>query len=804
MKTIKKHKSYRLSLKEKLTALGLDVTYIRAEGDYLYQKNGDFEVEILDFVGAYGANLLGHFHKKLIETLSVFFKKQAPIFAQGSVRKEAEELNDKLREIFGNYTVILTNTGAETVETAVKHAFLENGKTRCWAIKNAYHGKSLGTLPFSKIHNRPFKQNDFQIDFIDPDEPETWEAALSRIEEVSFSIVEPIRGEGGVIALPTKFVDWLNLVTEKHNIPIIVDEIQTGLGRTGQLLASDQIGLRKDYICLSKALSGGIVKIGALLVSDKRFVKDFSILNTSTFADDGFSSTIAKRVLEIILEENLSGKCAEKGAFLKEELLKIQDDFPTVIKEVRGEGLMLGIEFQLQKKSSSNLLRIFSETEYFGYAIAGYLLHEHRVRVMPTLNSPNTLRVQPSAYVTQKQMYIFLKGLRSVCEIVSKADAGCFLSYLVGRRLERISDYRSIDIFKHEAPSGKKKVAFLGHLITAKDLALWDKSFENWSVSEIEKLISRTAEFLDPVIFDQVNVRTPSGETVHLNFIGMFLDSREIEEAYRSKNFHWIIDKIQHAANIAENAGCQVLGLGGFTSILTKNGKRIKTENLKLTTGNSLTVGMGIEAIRRAAKHKNMEVENSSIAIIGAGGNIANTYTEILSRQAEKMILISRTLNNPVVEDLKNNLLQKNPSLKIEITDQIEAIKTCEIVIASSNSSHPVIFPEHLSPVTKIICDLAVPPDVDKSVGLVFPDLLVIKGGIIRLPAGNDFIIGGIPLPSGHVFACMGETLVMGLDNHKNFSGSIGTVCPQSTRQVLKLAEKFGFELGALKMEQSF
>ena len=797
-------KGYRNKLKEKLHALGLDVSYTRSEGDILYQKTDKAEGKILDLVGGYGTNFLGHSHNKLLATVSDFFRKQIPIFTQGSIGSEVQALNSKLRELFGSYQVILTNTGAETVETAVKHAILENGKPRCLAIVNAYHGKSLATLSFSELHNEPYNRNDLQIDFLDPQDPETWDAALASIEEVSFAIVEPIRGEAGVIPLPTEFVEWLNAVTAKYNIPIIVDEIQTGLGRTGSLLASDKIGLRKDYICLSKALGGGIAKIGALLVSEERFVEDFSILNTSTFSDDSFSATIAKTVLTIISEEGLPGKCEDKGGLLKAELLKIKTDFPTVIKEVRGEGLMLGLEFGSQHKSSSNLLRILFESGYYGYVVAGHLLHEHGLRVMPTLSNPNTLRIQPSAYISTEHIYMFLHGLRMVAEIISKADAGSLLSYLVDRKLERIKDYRNVDIFEHQEPEGKKKVAFLGHFIKAKDLVLWDQSFEDWSTSELEKLISRTAKFLDPVIFDQINVRAAGGETVHLNFIGLFLDSREIERAYRSRDFQWMVDKIQHAADIAEAAGCQVIGLGGFTSILTRNGRWVKTKKIRVTTGNSLTVGFGLKAIYEAAKRKQVVIKDSSVAIIGAGGNIANTYAELLADQAKEMVLIPRKLNNPAIAELKQQLLQFNPQLKITITDQMEAIKDCAIVVTSSNSSRSIIHPEHLSPNSKIICDLAVPPDVDKSVSMIYPDLLQIMGGVVRLPQGNDFIVGGIPLPRGHIFACMGETLVMGLDECNNSSGSIGAVQSNEVYQTLDLADKFGFKLGQLKEERSY
>lgn len=796
--------AYRSQLKTKLYTLGLDADYIRGRGDLLYQKTDTGEREILDLVGGYGANFLGHAHPKLLTAVSSFFQQQKPVFTQGSIGAAAEALNQKIRELFGNYHVIFTNTGAETVETAVKHAILENGKTRCWAIVNAYHGKSLATLPFSKVHNEPFQRADLQIDFLDPNDPSSWEAALSTIGEVSFAIVEPIRGEAGIRPLPAAFVRWLNDITGQYNIPIIVDEIQTGLGRTGSLLAADQIGLRKDYICLSKALGGGIAKIGALLVSEERFVEEFSVLNTSTFADDGLSTTLASAVLNIITDENLPKKCLDKGVLFKKELLKVQAEYPTVITAIRGEGLMLGLEFRSQHDSPSNLLRILFESGYYGYVLAGHLLHEHRVRIMPTLSSPNTLRIQPSAYISTEHIYLFLNGLRSVCEIISKADAGALLSYLVDRQVKHVKDYRHVDIYQHQQPEGKKKVAFVGHFIKAKDLILWDQSFEAWSIPELEQLISRTARFLDPVIFDQINVRATNGETVHLNFIGLFVDSREIEHAYRSQDFQWLVDKIQHAADIAEAAGCQVIGLGGFTSILTRNGRWVKTKNMRVTTGNSLTVGFGLKAIYEAAKLKQVVIEDSGVAIVGAGGNIANTYAELLAAQVKEMVLIPRKLDNPIIEELRQKLLHYNPKLQITITDQMEAIKDCAIVVTSSNSARPVIYPEHLSRNSRIICDLAVPHDVDDTVGMIYPDLLQIMGGIVRLPEPNNFIVGGIPLPQGHIFACMGETVVMGLDGCQHFTGSIGSVRPEDVWRTLELADGFGYELGQFKEERSY
>lgn len=797
---------YRKKFQEQLTALKLNVTYVQAKGDFLYQKTAEdeAEIEVLDLVGSYGANLLGHYNENIQDEIFHFLQQQNPIFAQASISTATQLLSEKLQELFGDYSVLFTNTGAETVEAAIKHAFLENGKTRYWAIKKAYHGKSLSTLPFSPQHNQAFGRPTAYIDFLDPFDKKTWKAALARVEEVSFVLLEPIQGEGGIFSMPKQFVDWLNEVSQQYDFPIIVDEIQTGLGRTGQLLASQQLGLRADYICLSKALGGGFCKIGALLVKRKRFVDDFSILHTSTFGDDGLSATVAKKVLEIIQAENIPSKCAQMGHYIKTALLKIKKDFPTVIKDIRGEGLMIGIEFCHQQQSPSNLLRILAKTPYFGYVIAGYFLNVHQVRIMPTLSNPLTLRCQPSAYIQSNDIQRFLLALREVCEIILKADAAHLLSFLVNKTSKEIGDYCCSHHFKHEKARASRKVAFLGHLISAKDLLLWDKSFENWTLEELQKLVGHCANMLDPLIFDQVNVRTPQGEMVHLSFIGLFLDSHHIEKAYRTRNFSWMVEKIQKAVALAEQEGCEVLGLGGFTSILTRNGKCLNSQKLRITTGNSLTVGMGLQAIYKGAELKNLDIKKSAVVIVGAGGNIANTYAELLATKVKKIYFLPRQIHNLQVQQLKKRLQAQHPLLELETTTQLEVLKKCDIVLTSSNASQPIIFPRHLSARTAVICDLAVPADVDASVSVVFPQLLLIKGGIIRLPVGNDFIIGGIPLEYGHIFACMGETLLMGLDEKRSFEGSIGAIGAQQVWESLALAERFGFHLGALKMEQSF
>ncbi len=786
-----------------LEAIGLDAEYVRAEGDLLWQRRGGRLVEVLDLVGGYGANLFGHHHPELVQEAARLLREQVPVFVQGSVRTGAARLAGALRERLGDYLVIQTNSGAETVEAALKHAYLERERPLFWAVAGGFHGKTLGAVQLTGSYKEPFEALGFRVRFLDPDDPADWEAAAQDVDEVAAAFVEPVLGEGGVRALPAAFVAWLSATCRDAGIPLVVDEIQSGMGRTGTFLASEQIGLEPDYLCLSKALGGGLAKIGALLIRRERFVEEFSVIHTSTFSEDGLSSGIALKALEILHRDDLPARCAEKGAYLVERLDALRRRFPEVVAEARGRGLMVGFELRDQRDSPSNILRLVAEHDYLGGFAAAYLLNVHNIRVAPTLSNPCTLRIQPSAYITEARLDRFVDAAASLCEAIQAQDAGHLVGFQMGRAPSEIVEYQGTHPFKREQPRTARRVAFLGHLIEPSDLTIWDPSLKVFSGEELERYLEKAARVLSPKIFDRVHIRSRTGEELHLSCICLVLSSHQIERAFRGRDYEWIVEKIEEAVVLAREAGCQIIGLGGYSPILTGNCKRLTTTGIALTSGNSLTAGMGIVALKEAALDNDIDLAQARLAVIGAHGNISSTYALMMAPLVAELVLIVRNLASPALKALVEEIYGVNPHVKVSIFDSVEAIRDCSLVVAASNSARPLIYPRHLNAEPVVICDISIPHDVSSEVLLSCPNVTVIQGGVVRLPFNDDFVIGGIPLEAGHIFACLAETILMGFGD-ADFEGSIGPITPDGVETTLKMAQAHGFTLGRLKTERSF
>jgi acetylornithine/succinyldiaminopimelate/putrescine aminotransferase len=232
-----------------LKALGLDATYERAEGDYMWYRRGTRLVPVLDLVGGYGANLFGHHHPELVAAAKRHFDAKIPVYAQASCRAGAAYLAEELCHRLGDYVVTFTNSGAETIEAAIKHCLLERPRRMFWAVQGAFHGKTLGSIQFTWSYRAPYEGFGPAVRFLDPQNPDDWENALKEVDNVSGIFIEPIAGEGGVRPLPAQFLSWISRVRRKTGIPLVVDEIQTGIGRTGTFLASQSMGIERRVLC---------------------------------------------------------------------------------------------------------------------------------------------------------------------------------------------------------------------------------------------------------------------------------------------------------------------------------------------------------------------------------------------------------------------------------------------------------------------------------------------------------------------------------------------------------------------------
>ncbi|MFJ2788887.1 MULTISPECIES: aspartate aminotransferase family protein [unclassified Streptomyces] len=501
-----------------LSSLGLDIDYVRAEGNTLYYLGASGEeIPVADFAGGYGSLILGHNHPEIAAYAQRLLASQTPVHAQFSRHPYANDvavaLNRILQRELGtreNYSAIFANTGAEAVEAAVKHAELDRGirlaelRTRLGenlaaaraavdagavvapeayrlvgvgvgvgagaagfealaeavvrhnaaqtgrppvflTLEGGFHGKLVGSvqLTHNEGYRAPFAALAAAARFIPSESPQALKAVLESeratvfdlaVEDGTVTVVErnspvfcafvlePIQGEGGIRVLSEEFAQEIQRACAEVDCPVIVDEVQSGMGRSGDFLASAALGLRGDYYALAKSLGGGIAKTSVMLTRQSRYRSEFELVHSSTFAKDAFSCFISKKVLEILEADDGAAYRAvrERGAKLLGMLEAVRADFPDVVKDVRGRGLMLGLEFHDQSGSGSEAIR--EAAPLLGYTVAGYLMREHRIRTFPTASAVNTLRFEPSLYLTDAEIDQLERALRGTAQLFRTHD----------------------------------------------------------------------------------------------------------------------------------------------------------------------------------------------------------------------------------------------------------------------------------------------------------------------------------------------------------------------------------------------
>ncbi len=767
-------------------------------------------------------------------------------------------------------------------EVGKKFRSLCDGPAGVLCLNRAFHGKTSGAvqLTYNSLYRDPFTKFGLQVQFIDYPDPAPLQQAIENsyrtywwpeIEKgdrlilkerkligLSCLFVEPLQGEGGIHPVPAAYLKLCRELTQQHGLPLVFDEIQCGMGRTGTFLYSEQPGVFADYYLLAKSLGGGLSKISALLVRRDLYEEEFGFIHTSTFAEDDHSAALALAAINL-LEENhgrLYKNCRERGEQLLRGLEQVRQAYPEIIREVRGMGLMIGVQFAALSDSTSVILQILSEQKFLGYVIAGYLLHEQGLRVAPTLSESATIRLEPSAYIRAEDCRKVIEGIRRICEIIAKHNLYHLLRFLVSA--ERPGAKEVIEDYSVSQPKGipsdpnVKQIGFIGHLIHARHLRSCEPGFALFSDAQLEELIEKLYPEIGPKLIPRSVVRSATGEQTQFNFIGLFLNSKIIARHMEQRSLKPIRDKIQAAVDLAREHRCQAVGFGGYTSIVTRNCKEVLADCVYLTTGNSLTVAMGLEAIRQAAGQMGLDHSRIRFAAVGAAGNIASVYSEIMAEIVPEIYLIGkpdhqdrlRSLAARIYANAFEQLIKAGfadaqgvalglrecraviaaldkglrPTgmellawMESEFSDQVpvhytadyNALKSSQIILSASSDPGPIIFPRMLSPEPTLICDIAVPADVDESVSQACPHVQVIQGGVVKLPHNAEFQVAGIPLEPGELYACMAETLLMGLSDIQDHY-SYGQIEKEQVKAIMREARKHGFQVSRVKSEQSY
>lgn len=364
-----------------------DVNIVKGKGCRVWDDKGE---EYLDLYGGHAVISIGHAHPHYVEMLGRQAA-QLGFYSNSVINKLQQEVANRLGELSGydDYQLFLINSGAEANENALKLASFYNGRTRVLSLEKAFHGRT--SLAVEATNNpqiiAPINANG-HVTYLPINDLEAWETELAK-GDVCAVIIECIQGVGGIRLVTPEFMQGLRLACDKYNTVLICDEIQCGYGRSGKFFAHQHTGIRPDIITVAKGIGNGF-PMGGVLISPK-FTPVYGQLGT-TFGGNHLACAAAIAVLDVMKQENLVDHAAKVGAYLIDELKK----FPQ-IKEVRGRGLMIGMEFDCPIKE-----------------IRTRLLFEQKV--FTGVSGTNVIRLLPPLCLSMDEADEFLTRFRKVLE----------------------------------------------------------------------------------------------------------------------------------------------------------------------------------------------------------------------------------------------------------------------------------------------------------------------------------------------------------------------------------------------------
>jgi len=362
--------------------------------------------EFIDCLGGFGIFALGHRHPKVIAAVKAQMDRLA-LHSQWMLNPRSADAARRLAEITpGNLRkTFWCSTGTESVEGALKLARLYTGRSKFISTINAFHGKTLGSLSVTgrDLFRKPFLPL-LEATFVPYGDAEAIEKTIDA--QTAAVILEPIQGEGGVIVPPDDYLPEVRRICTERGVLMLLDEVQTGLGRTGKMFGCNHSGVVPDIMCLGKAISGGVIPCAAFHTTDEIFnsFHPNPFYHTSTFGANPLATTAAAATIQTLQEENLVARAAEMGDYFKSGLKELHERFPEIIRDVRGRGLLIGMEIVDAKIGESLAQRLFSRNVLVAY----------------TLNKPEVIRIEPPLIITRDLIDLALERFEESLQEESK------------------------------------------------------------------------------------------------------------------------------------------------------------------------------------------------------------------------------------------------------------------------------------------------------------------------------------------------------------------------------------------------
>lgn len=420
-----------------LELLQMNVSYERCQGAELFTSEGRC---ITDFLSGYCVHNVGHNHPGVVRALQEELERCGPAMIQTHVADLAGELADKLCKRAGGRLskAFFASSGSEGVEAAIKFARAHTRRTGILAAEHAFHGLTCGALSLMS--------DDFWREGFGPLLPDTKFVPFGSIDalerelksrKIAAFIVEPVQSEAGVRVPRPEYLQAAESLCRRYGTLFVLDEVQTGMYRTGSFLAGHEFGVSPDMVILAKALSGGLVPVGAVLMSDEICDSVYSSLprafvHTSTYSENALAMRAGLATLEVLEREKLGDRSIESGRYLQQQLRDALRGFE-MVKDVRGRGLLMGIEFQAPRQLRLRVpYEAFSAVHpgMFGQIVVMRLFRDFGFLTQVCGNNFMVLKVAQPLMVEKEQMDAFVGAVRSVAELAN--SPGAFWSEALG------------------------------------------------------------------------------------------------------------------------------------------------------------------------------------------------------------------------------------------------------------------------------------------------------------------------------------------------------------------------------------
>lgn len=416
----------------------------RAEGMYYYDQNGR---KILDFFGGFGSLALGHNHPRILEVRRKFAEEKRHEIAIAFLSQYASALAYNLAQISpGDLDMVFFgSSGSEAMEAAIKLAERAAGpkRNKIAYAQNSFHGKTRGALALtdSPLYRAGFRLNDHTrcIPFGDI---EAIRRAFEEDREIGVIVLETIQGGAGIVEAPQGFWKALRRLCDQHEVIWVADEVQCGVGRSGKFYAFEHENVVPDITALAKSLGGGKSAMAAMIARRDVYMKAYGSPATAmihaqaTFGGIGEACVTAIETLNVLYEEGLIDNSAEQGAYLLKRLKDLQQKYPKFIKDVRGRGLYIGLEFQDLSQTLPLVLKplVAAIDDKLKGSISGFvgslLLKDHGVLVAFTEYNRNVIRLEPPLICKAEHVDEFIAALD---EVLSRGITGIVKDFIVSK-----------------------------------------------------------------------------------------------------------------------------------------------------------------------------------------------------------------------------------------------------------------------------------------------------------------------------------------------------------------------------------